>query len=144
VRRDRRCRNTWCNARIRDIDHRHPHADGGPTNADNGDGYCERCHYLRDHPGILVDIDRIHGIPIPDGTDPDGSARSNAYGIIWTGPSGKRYVSLAPPAEGLGTLTKEQLRYRLALQHAAIRTEHRHPALARLPRIFGDGAVATA
>jgi hypothetical protein len=94
--------------------------------------------------GILVDIDRIHGIPIPDGTDPDGSARSNAYGIIWTGPSGKRYVSLAPPAEGLGTLTKEQLRYRLALQHAAIRTEHRHPALARLPRIFGDGAVATA
>jgi hypothetical protein len=144
VRRDRRCRNTWCNARIRDIDHRHPHADGGPTNADNGDGYCERCHYLRDHPGILVDIDRIKGIPRPDDPEPnDKAAESNAYGIIWTGPSGKRYVSLAPPGQGAGTMTREQLNYRHALKRAAIRPEHRHPALARLPKIFGDGAVAT-
>jgi hypothetical protein len=145
MRRDRRCRNVWCGARIRDIDHRHPHADGGATTADNGDGYCERCHYLRDHPGILVDLNRIKGIPRPDDPDPnDNAAESNAHGIIWTGPSGKRYISLAPPAAGLGTLTKEQLNYRMALQHAAIHTEQPHPALARLPQIFGDRAVATA
>lgn len=123
--RDRRCRNPRCSARIRDIDHRRPHATGGTTDEANGDGYCERCHYLRDHPGILVDVDRIGGLspPLASGPGPPGGSDSNAHGIIWTGPSGKKYVSLAPSALGYGTLTAEQLAYRHALVRAALQPE---------------------
>jgi hypothetical protein len=39
------------------------------------------------------------------------------------------------------TLTKEQLNYRMALQHAALQHDHRHPALDRLHRIFADRAA---
>jgi len=45
--RDRRCRNPWCNAPIRHLDHAHDHADGGETSADNGEGLCEACNHAK-------------------------------------------------------------------------------------------------
>src|SRR5690606_8311096 len=54
VARDRSCRNRWCGAPIRTVDHIHRHADGGPTAVDNGRGLCERCNLARERPRALV------------------------------------------------------------------------------------------
>ena len=45
--RDRRCRNPWCNAPIRHLDHARDHADGGETIAENGEGLCEACNHTK-------------------------------------------------------------------------------------------------
>lgn len=50
VARDRTCRNTWCGAPIRTIDHKTRHRDGGPTSDTNGQGLCHRCNNAREHP----------------------------------------------------------------------------------------------
>jgi Domain of unknown function (DUF222) len=101
--RDRRCRNPVCDAPVRDIDHRVEWAAGGATDPGNADGYCQRCHHLKDHPEITV-----VRIPEPE-RRPDG------HRIAWTGPSGHAYNSLAPPALGHGTPTLAQLRERRRL-----------------------------
>jgi hypothetical protein len=98
--RDRRCRNPFCNAPIRDIDHRVEHSAGGPTELGNADGYCQRCHHLKDHPGIAVNRAR------------EPQQRPDAHRIAWIGPSGNAYHSLAPPALGHGTPTLAQVKYR--------------------------------
>jgi hypothetical protein len=121
--RDRRCRNPVCNAPIRDHDHRTDHAHGGPTNAANGNGYCRRCHHLKDHPAITVtELERLHDRAQPAQSDaPYGTVA--AHGIVWTGPSGNTYPSLAPPALGTGRLTLTQLRRRRQLLDASSVTE---------------------
>ena len=48
IARDRTCRNSWCGAPIRDIDHIRRHRDGGTTDPDNGRGLCQRCNLARD------------------------------------------------------------------------------------------------
>lgn len=45
------CRTTGCNAAIRHHDHITPVAEGGITEATNGQGLCERCNYLKETPG---------------------------------------------------------------------------------------------
>ncbi|NPC43207.1 HNH endonuclease signature motif containing protein [Nocardioides sp. zg-1230] len=45
------CRTPGCNAAIRHHDHITPAADGGPTEAANGQGLCERCNYVKESPG---------------------------------------------------------------------------------------------
>jgi hypothetical protein len=45
------CRTPGCNAAIRHHDHITPAAHGGPTEASNGQGLCERCNYLKESPG---------------------------------------------------------------------------------------------
>jgi hypothetical protein len=101
--RDRRCRNPVCDAVIRDADHRLEWANGGPTAPANGDGYCERCHYLKDHPGV-----EVTRLPHHDG-------KPDAHRIVWTGPAGRPHASLAPPALGHGTPTLQQLQHRRTL-----------------------------
>ncbi len=49
--RDQGCRDPYCDAPIRHLDHIHPHRDGGPTSAANGAGRCERGNYIKDLPG---------------------------------------------------------------------------------------------
>jgi len=115
--RDQRCRNPVCNAPISDIDHRQEHAYGGPTTSGNADGYCMRCHHLKDHPGVTVARLRPQAAGGDGGASPpdrgtDEQHRSCAHGIVWTGPSGRSYPSLAPPALGAGRLSLDQLRYR--------------------------------
>lgn len=50
VARDKTCRNTWCGAPIRAIDHKIPVREDGPTSATNGQGLCQRCNGARELP----------------------------------------------------------------------------------------------
>ena len=78
--RDQVCRDPYCTAPIRDLDHLHDHATGGATSADNGIGLCQR--------GNLVD-------QIP-GWHTTGTA---THRIVIT-PTGHRYDTRPPPALG--------------------------------------------
>lgn len=49
--RDQRCRNPWCNAPIRHLDHAEDAAKGGPTSAANGQGLCEGCNHAKQADG---------------------------------------------------------------------------------------------
>ena len=75
--RDRTCRGPHCNAPIRHIDHIHPHATGGPTSLDNGQGVCACCN---DKEQQLKSVKRI-GDPAAEGhvvewTTPLGTTRT--------------------------------------------------------------------
>ncbi|WP_162802772.1 HNH endonuclease [Ornithinimicrobium avium] len=48
VARDRTCRNSWCGAPVRDVDHVLRRRDGGPATEDNGRGLCRRCNLARE------------------------------------------------------------------------------------------------
>lgn len=45
------CRNSWCGAPIRHVDHVQRYADGGATSAANSQGLCESCNYAAEAPG---------------------------------------------------------------------------------------------
>ncbi len=49
--RDEHCRTPWCDAPIRHTDHIIPVRAGGTTNLTNGQGLCEQCNQLKEHPG---------------------------------------------------------------------------------------------
>ena len=80
-----RCRDPYCDAPIRHLDHIHPHRTGGPTSYSNGRGVCARGNYVREMPGWHVDL-------IDDGlTDRPHTVRT-------TTPTGHTYISTAGPA----------------------------------------------
>jgi HNH endonuclease len=81
--RDATCRTPYCDAPIRHIDHARPHAQGGPTSADNGNGLCERCNYTKEAKRWRVR------------TQTDELCSHSAY---LTTPTGDTYKSTAPPA----------------------------------------------
>jgi len=83
--RDQRCRTPYCDAPIRHLDHARPRAAGGPTNADNGLGLCERCNYVKEVAGWVVRPQVA------------GTARHAAE---FTTPTGAAYRSGAPPLPG--------------------------------------------
>jgi hypothetical protein len=90
---DQTCRTPYCDAPIRHIDHAEPHARGGRTSAVNGRGSCERCNYVKEHPGW-----RVRTIYDPGG-------RHVAEHIT---PTGATYRSTAPPvAGGFRILTRD-------------------------------------
>ncbi|HET7174166.1 MAG TPA: HNH endonuclease, partial [Nocardioidaceae bacterium] len=81
VLRDDVCRTPWCGAPIRHLDHVSPHAAGGATAADNGQGLCEACNLRKQRPGW--------------------SARARPGGVIeTTTPTGHSYHSRPPPLPG--------------------------------------------
>ena len=55
------CRTPYCNAPIRHHDHVVPAREDGPTDADNGQGLCERCNYVKESPGWVQWVDTTHG-----------------------------------------------------------------------------------
>src|SRR6478752_3154309 len=77
--RDWTCRDPYCDAPIRHLDHLHRHHDGGPTTPTNGRGVCERGNYVREMPGWTIRL-----------TDPD------THTVITTTPTGHRYTSRPP------------------------------------------------
>ena len=77
--RDWTCRDPFCDAPIRHVDHIHRHHDGGPTHPTNGRGVCERGNYVREMPGWTVRL-----------ADPD------SHTVITTTPTGHRYLSRPP------------------------------------------------
>jgi hypothetical protein len=50
--RDQTCTTPYCDAPIRQIDHIHPYAAGGPTTATNGQGLCTACNQAKEHTNI--------------------------------------------------------------------------------------------
>lgn len=79
VLRDDRCRTPWCGAPIIHLDHTHPYAHGGATNASNGTGLCARCNYTKENVGW-----RHERVP-------------NTGELAVTTPTGHRYTAEAPP-----------------------------------------------
>lgn len=55
--RDQVCRAPWCGAPIRHTDHIRSHAAGGATTERNGQGFCARCNYIKEHPDYQVSGD---------------------------------------------------------------------------------------
>ncbi len=81
--RDQTCRDPYCDAPIRHLDHITRHIDGGPTSFANGRGACARGNLVREMPGwhiSLIDCG-FHGAP---------------HKIIITTPTGHHYLSRAP------------------------------------------------
>ncbi len=90
--RDQTCRTSYCNARIRHVDHVTPHAHHGPTSGHNGQGLCEHCNYVKEEPGWreAVSYDRY-----------------GRHTVTLTTPTGATYTSTAPPMpSGLQILTR--------------------------------------
>ena len=65
VSRDQTCRNSWCGAPVRHIDHVQRHADQGSTDADNGRGLCARCNLARERPRQLDTPPAVYRAPPP-------------------------------------------------------------------------------
>ncbi|WP_166354069.1 DUF222 domain-containing protein [Phytoactinopolyspora limicola] len=82
--RDHLCRDAFCDAPIRHIDHIQRYCDNGRTVPVNGRGTCERGNYVRDLPGWTIRL-----------VDPDGHL------VETTTPTGHRYFSTPPPAPGI-------------------------------------------
>jgi hypothetical protein len=83
------CREPWCGAPIRHLDHVVDHAHGGPTSADNGQGTCVRDNLVKQTPGFASRV-----VDHPPGDHP---RRSRGHTVEVTTPTGHRYHSTAPP-----------------------------------------------
>jgi hypothetical protein len=81
--RDRTCRDAYCDAPIRHLDHVHRRVDGGPTTMANGRGLCARGNYVHEMPGWQATVieDGRHGHP---------------HTVVITTPTGHSYTSSAP------------------------------------------------
>ena len=77
ITRDQVCRNSWCGAPIRHIDHINPFMNGGLTTLGNGQGCCETCNQTKEAPGWS------------SAAGPDGS-------IVVTTPTGHTYPNRPP------------------------------------------------
>jgi hypothetical protein len=80
-----RCRDPFCDAPIRHLDHIRPYRAGGPTSLANGRGVCARGNYVREMPGWHVEL-----------VD-DGHTR-HPHTVRTTTPTGHTYTSRAGPA----------------------------------------------
>ena len=85
VRDGGRCRDLFCDAPIRHVDHVRPYGAGGPTSLANGRGVCARGNYVRELPGWHVELidDGLHHRP---------------HTVRTTTPTGHTYTSRAGPA----------------------------------------------
>jgi hypothetical protein len=98
------CATSWCDAQVRHIDHITPHAEGGATSLDNGQGLCARCNHAKQAPGWrqkATDLNGRHGV---ETTTPTGHksvfvAPEPPQPIHDTTP-GHKVVSVAPPPPG--------------------------------------------
>jgi Domain of unknown function (DUF222) len=79
------CRDPFCDAEIRHVDHIVQHRHSGPTSYVNGRGECVRGNLVRETPGWKVEV--VH----------DG-LRTEPHTVRTTTPTGHTYVSRAGPA----------------------------------------------
>ncbi|HEX7187934.1 MAG TPA: DUF222 domain-containing protein [Actinomycetes bacterium] len=83
IARDQVCRTPWCDAPVRHGDHAETHESGGATDADNGQGMCERCNYDKQAPGWRA--------------RPSPGSRPGRHRIETVTPTGHSHVSRPPP-----------------------------------------------
>jgi hypothetical protein len=103
--RDERCRTPYCDAPIRHRDHAVPHSRGGPTEAANGLGMCERCNYVKENTGWQVSA------------HVDETGRHTAEYIT---PTGGCHRSAAPSLAPALTISELEVSVGISLaQHAA-------------------------
>jgi hypothetical protein len=81
--RDHTCRDPYCDAPIRHIDHITRHSDGGATTLENGRGECQRGNLVREMPGWHIKLI-------------DCGFHTGPHKIIITTPTGHHYLSRAP------------------------------------------------
>ena len=81
--RDQTCREPFCDAPIRHLDHVRRHTDGGPTTLANGRGLCARHNLTREQPGWQATLNH-------DGHGPE------PHTVTTTTPTGHTYTSRAP------------------------------------------------
>jgi Domain of unknown function (DUF222) len=81
--RDHTCRDPFCDAPIRHLDHITRHSDGGPTTLENGRGVCARGNLVREMPGWRIKLI-------------DCGFHTGPHKIIITTPTGHHYLSRAP------------------------------------------------
>ena len=81
--RDQTCRDPYCDAPIRHIDHITRHSDGGATTFENGRGECARGNLVREMPGWRIKLI-------------DGGFHGAPHKIIISTPTGHHYLSRAP------------------------------------------------
>jgi hypothetical protein len=81
--RDQTCRDPFCDAPIRHVDHVIRWSDGGSTTLANGRGTCARGNYTREMPGWKVTV-------LPP------EQHTGRHTTLVTTPTGHRYVSRAP------------------------------------------------
>jgi hypothetical protein len=81
--RDQTCRDSFCDAPIRHIDHIARYSDGGPTTFTNGRGVCVRGNLIREMPGWRI-------------TPTECGYQGEPHKIIITAPTGHHYLSRAP------------------------------------------------
>jgi hypothetical protein len=81
--RDQTCRDPYCDAPIRHLDHIHRHTDAGTTTLANGRGVCARGNLVREMPGWQVTL--VTGLNY-----------SSPHRVQVTTPTGHQYLSQAP------------------------------------------------
>ncbi|MFE7505677.1 HNH endonuclease [Promicromonospora sp. NPDC057488] len=74
------CATTWCDAPVRHTDHVTPHAEGGLTSLDNGQGLCARCNHAKQASGWHQKTTQLNGL----------------HAVETVTPTGHTYVSVAP------------------------------------------------
>ena len=72
IARDQTCRTPWCDAPIRHGDHVTAVAEGGTTEAGNGQGLCEACNYAKEAPGWRARQTRRRAGPTVETVTPTG------------------------------------------------------------------------
>lgn len=100
--RDQTCRNSWCDAPIRHLDHVQRHSAGGGTTLDNAQGLCEACNYVKEAPGWRADV-----------TDGLGHV------VVLSTPTGHTYGSSPPRPPGGPPPSRLEARLRQIIDDAA-------------------------
>jgi 5-methylcytosine-specific restriction endonuclease McrA len=87
------CGTSWCDAPVRHIDHVTPHAEGGQTSLDNGQGLCARCNHAKQAPGWTQKTTEVDGRHAVETTTPTG------HTMVAVAPEPPRPVRDAAPIE---------------------------------------------
>ncbi|MGC5627855.1 HNH endonuclease [Georgenia sp. Z1344] len=106
--RDDICRNPFCGADLRQVDHATPWAAGGATSLANASGLCQRCNLAKENPGWTHE--------------------STATGLTVTTPTGHRYAaSRSTLAQNVTDRRIDDLRARVAANREARRVRDDEP-----------------
>ncbi|GAB2496999.1 hypothetical protein GCM10027063_40160 [Promicromonospora xylanilytica] len=88
------CATSWCDAPVRHLDHVTPHAEGGPTSLDNGQGLCARCNHAKQAPGWTQKTTTVDGRHAVETVTPTGHT---TVSVVPVPPAPARPEPATPP-----------------------------------------------